>query len=179
MLIQNVNYLKSGILADVWKFFCSVKYKWYEQIFLLFLHLNYLLMDHHGIIRMWFTLIPLWLLTRVFEVFSWTMSRLHWLWFSVSIELALSNVVSPHFSLLRKEIFQKGKYLIQKAIYSHVPYMGGYWEPHKAYMYCCVAVVKLGNVVKIYVIFLFYFLFKICTIGNFFLLPLAEYMETP
>lgn len=103
--------LKSGILADVWKNVCSVERKWFEQIFLLFLHLNCLLMDHLAIIRMWFSVIPLWLLTSVpccgSEVFSGTMSRLHWLWFSVSIELVLSNVISPHFSLLRKEISKK------------------------------------------------------------------------
>lgn len=167
--------LKSGTLADVWKNFCSVEYKWFEQIFLLFLHLNCLLVDHLAIIRMWFSVIPLWLLTSVpccgSEVFSGTMSRLHWLWFSVSTELVLSNVISPHFSLLRKEISKKKNIEFRRQhIHMFLTWLHGgeYWEPRKAYMYCCVAVVRLGNMVKIYVIRLFYFLFKICTIGIFF-----------
>lgn len=112
MSIQNVY---SFNVRHTWwylKNFCSAEYKRYEQVFLLFyLPLNCLLMGHLAIMRMWFTLTPLWPLTSVpccgFEGFSGTMSRLHWLWFSASIELVLSNVTSPHFSLLRKEISMK------------------------------------------------------------------------
>lgn len=186
MSIQNVYYFKIRHTCRCLKNFCSVEYKWFEQIFLLFLHLNCLPMDHLAITRMWFSVIPLWLLTSVpccgFEVFSGTMSRLHWLWFSVSIELVLSNVISPHFSLLRKEISKKKNIEFWRQ-HIHMTLHcggGGYWEPRKVYMYHCAAVVRLGNMIKIYVILLFYFLFKICTIGIFFfLLPLADCLETP
>lgn len=132
-------------------------------------------MDHLAITQMWFSVIPLWLLTSVpccgFEVFSGTMSRLPWLWFSVSIGLVLSNVISPHFSLLRKEISKKKNIEFWRQhirMYLTLRGRGRYWEPRKVYMHCCAAVVRLGNMVKIYVILLFYFLFKICTIGIFF-----------
>lgn len=185
MSTQNVYYFKGRHTCWYLKNFCSVKYKWYEHIFFLFyLLLNCLLMGHLAIMRMWFTLTPLWPLTSVpccgFKGFGGTMSRLHWLWFSASIELVLSNVISPHFSVLRKEISKKKDIQFQRQhIHMYLTWGGGYWDLHKAYMYCCVAMVRLDNMVKIYVILLFYFLFKICTIGNFFLLlPLAEYMET-